>query len=390
VSRAPRIAHVINTPGLGGVPVAVRSLVHALGARCETFVYALSTGDGQSDHREQVAAELRSAGATLRISNATHRLGAIGQLVEWFASDAIDLVHTHSYKPNCWGRLAALVARETADRGTAPSLPLVAHYHNTYDDKWEQDATLGLDRVLAASTQALVACSGAVADHVATRLSLARDRFEVVRNGVDLERFSTGRSTAWRDEIGVAHDVPLIGVIGRLGPQKGQDVLLDALPRLVASHPNARVVFVGAADVADDEAALRSRVQRLNVTDHVIFAGYTGDVRRVYRALDVLAMPSRWEGFGLVAAEALATGTPLVASNLPAIIELTGGGSIARLVPCGDAEALACALDAVLRDPAGTAERIARGITRAGELGWETSADALMTVYDRALGTVAS
>jgi glycosyltransferase involved in cell wall biosynthesis len=378
--RAPRIGHVITTPGLGGVPVVVRALIDRLADRCDTTVYALGAGTGNEASRRAVLDQLRAAGSTVRLCDAPHRLGTVGQLASWFAEDALDLVHTHSYKPNLWGRLAVLAAR-----AGGMSAPVVAHYHNTYDVSWERDGTLVLDRALLGGTEAVVACSTAVADHVADRLQVARSQITVVGNGVDLARFTTGRDRTWRATRAIAADVPLVGVVGRIGVQKAQDVVITALPKLLATHPSAHVVLIGAADHEDDERHLRTLVRDLDLAERVTFAGHCREVPEAMASLDVLAVPSRWEGFGLVAAEALATGTPLVVSDVTALTELTEGSTCARVVPVDDDDALANALADALSATDETRRRVEAGVRRAGGLGWAAAAETLWCVYARLL-----
>ena len=138
---------------------------------------------------------------------------------------------------------------------------------------------------------------------------------------------------------------------GRLDPQKGVDVLLDALAALPAPRP--RVLLAGEGP---EEGALRDRAARLGVAADVSFLGRRIDVAGLLRGATVCCLPSRSEGLSNTLLEALAAGTPVVASDLASFSEVTGsdatGDPAALLVPQGDPAALARALARVLSDPA--------------------------------------
>ncbi|MGD0202245.1 MAG: glycosyltransferase family 4 protein, partial [Bryobacteraceae bacterium] len=152
----------------------------------------------------------------------------------------------------------------------------------------------------------------------------------------------------------------LIGFVGRLAAEKGIHVLLDALERLLAAGHNARLLMAGDTDTVIGEAAYRRRIlTRLGgLGDRCRLLGIVEpDLSAFYAACDVLALPSlnRTESFGLVQAEAMLCGTPVVASDLPGVrmaVRWTGFG---RSVPPGDAGALAEAIAGVLAERAGGA-----------------------------------
>jgi glycosyltransferase involved in cell wall biosynthesis len=149
----------------------------------------------------------------------------------------------------------------------------------------------------------------------------------------------------------------VLGAFGRLEPQKGFDVLLEAVARL----PEARAVLVGDGS---ERGRLASLAARLGVEDRVRLAGWDPEPRRLLPALDVFVLPSRFEGFPLAILEAQLAGLPVVASDVGSIDEAVVPGETGILVPPDDAEALAEALRPLLAD-AGLRERLgARGRER--------------------------
>jgi glycosyltransferase involved in cell wall biosynthesis len=374
-STAPiRVAHVLNTMGLGGVSAVAHELMRRLPAdRYEHFVYALRRPADNPEARRRSAARFTDLGATVRFPvDDAKKFTVVAEMCEWLRDDEVDVLHTHSYKPNIYGRIAASL------HGGPRT---VAHYHNVYDEKWTADGSLVYEQMLEPRTDRLVACSAAVADHVAERLGLPQGRVEPIPNGVDVERFAAGDGAAVRARLGVAADAPLVGIVGRVSRQKAQDVFLHAARDVLGRRPDATFVVAGGTQEPEFDEVVRSLAATLGIADRVRFAGHVADVPSLYAALDALAAPSRWEGYGLVLAEAMAAGVPLVASDLGAIREVTGDGAAAILVAADDPAALGRGLLDVLEQPGRAAVLAERGRALARRWSWETSAAALDRLY---------
>ncbi|HYB48935.1 MAG TPA: glycosyltransferase [Streptosporangiaceae bacterium] len=151
---------------------------------------------------------------------------------------------------------------------------------------------------------------------------------------------------AVRAELGAGPDRPVVLAVGRLAPQKGFGVLLDAAARWRDIRPEPLLVIVGEGPL---EAGLRERAAALGLA--VRFAGHRQDVPTLLAAADVFVLPSAWEGQPLILQEALRTGVPIVATRVGGNPELAGEDA-AVLVPPGDAAQFAAAVRAVLADPA--------------------------------------
>ncbi|QBF47846.1 glycosyltransferase [Janibacter limosus] len=198
--------------------------------------------------------------------------------------------------------------------------------------------------------------------------------------GVDVERFSPAADAPRRQGSRV-----LVGYVGRLEQHKGVDVLLEA----VAALPCARVSIAGAGS---REPELRARATHPDLAGRVDFSGPVdkADLPDFYRGLDVLAIPSlttpTWtEQFGRVAVEAMACGTPVVASDSGALPDVVRGAGL--LVPPGDAAALASALDHVGTDPAVWATMRREGLARADAFTWDTIGGDYVALYEGIGGT---
>jgi glycosyltransferase involved in cell wall biosynthesis len=151
-----------------------------------------------------------------------------------------------------------------------------------------------------------------------------------------------------RAELAVG-DAPLVVGVGRLHPQKGWDILVAALALLRSQVPAVRAVIAGEGPRAD---ALAEQVRALGLDRTLGLVGPDPDAAALLAAADVVVVPSVWESGPLVLAEAMWLGRPVVSTPVGFAPELLGDGEAGRLVPAGDPVSLACAVEAVLEDPA--------------------------------------
>lgn len=163
----------------------------------------------------------------------------------------------------------------------------------------------------------------------------------IIHNGIDPRPFREATPA----ELGVPPGALSVGFVGRFVEWKGVLTLADAWRALAPRLPDAHLVLAGEGEL---EQEMRSR---LSGVDRVHWAGFRDDVPAVMRALDVLAFPSRMEGFGLAAVEAMAAGVPVVAARAAALPEVVRDEREGLLVPPDDAHALAAAIERLARDP---------------------------------------
>jgi glycosyltransferase involved in cell wall biosynthesis len=196
----------------------------------------------------------------------------------------------------------------------------------------------------------VIAVSRGLAEEVRAITQLPAARVSAVYNPVLTEQDLDGLESmvpaihAWLEDEGV----PVVLSVGRLVPQKDHVTLLEAFARL-RSERAVRLVVLGEGPLRDE---LVERAQRLGIMDDVLFAGFTDQPFAWMKGASVLAHTARWEGFGNVIVEALASGLPVVATDCPSgPSEILEGGRFGRLVPVGDVNAVANALAATLDAP---------------------------------------
>ncbi len=208
----------------------------------------------------------------------------------------------------------------------------------------------------------------------------------VVPHGVDLGRFhpAADRAAAWR-----ASGLPGargIGVFGRIRANKGTDVFVEAMLRLLPAHQDVTAVVTGAADDAVFLEQLRARVAAAGLAGRVLFLGErpSSEMPEWFRRVAVYVAPMRWEGFGLTPLEAMASGAAVVATRTGAAPLLVEHGVTGTLVPPDDADALTAAIAPLLADAA-LAERMgAAGLAKArAQHSIRAEAAAIRAVYER-------
>ena len=315
-----------------------------------------SAGDGRPGARA-LGAELAATARAVRVLART--------------AAPFDLVRSNSL----WAHLDCALAGRVARRAVALDL------HDIVAPGVGR-ALLGLAVHLSATSTAI---SPAVAGCVGRR---ARARVELMPLAVDLQRFCPGPvSPDVRRQLSADPGAPLVGVVGRIDPEKGVDVVVRAMSRLTGSAARAQLVVVGSGGLAPEgyPEAVRAEAERL-LGARVRFVGRTGDVPAVLRALDVLVNASVAEPFGMSVLEAQACGLAVVGTRAGGIPDFVTDGDNGLLVPSGDADALAKALEVLVTDPEGRGRLAARARASAEGHGLEARAEALAELYRRATG----
>ncbi|HEY5025304.1 MAG TPA: glycosyltransferase family 4 protein [Acidimicrobiales bacterium] len=285
------------------------------------------------------------------------------------AARGFDLLHSNSL----WAHLDCAVAGRVARRGSVIEL---------YDMVRPGMGRTVLTAAAALSTTA-VAISQAVADCIGPR---GERHVRIVPLSVDLDRFGPGPvSPQVRGSLTSDAQAPLVGIVGRIDPEKGVDVLVRAMGLLQGAAAGAHLVVVGSAGLAPDGYPERVRAEaERSLGDRVRFVGRTNDVPGTLRALDVLVNASVAEPFGLSVLEAQASAVAVIGTRAGGIPDFVFDGDNGLLVPSGDADALAKALDRLITDDELRARLAQRGRSTAQGRGIEARADIVAELYRQA------
>lgn len=301
-----------------------------------------------------------------------------------------DAVHAH-YWLSGW---AAHLVRRYWDTPFVQMFHTTAHMKNavagTADRETEQRGRV--ERQLLTLADSIIAANPDERADLVWRMGAANEKVCTIPPGVDLDLFRPHDRAACRERYGLALDERVVLFCGRIDPIKGIDTLIDAVALLAADPitPMPRVMFIG-GDLDDNGAAtgplanVVARVAELGLSERFVFHGSLpqDELPLAYSAADVVAVPSRYESFGLVAVEALACGVPVVASRAGGLKFTIDEGVSGLLVRMGSANALAEGLGAVLRDDALRAELSANARPSVERFSWQAVAASVLTVYRR-------
>jgi glycosyltransferase involved in cell wall biosynthesis len=250
-----------------------------------------------------------------------------------------DIVHFHA------GRLSAIYPAILASRAAGVPTRILT-VHNTIFGR------PALQRFFEArvldTLDCIVAVCDAVKDDLVEKKNVAPGKISVIANGVDAAEFDApGDTTGIRRELGVGEAALVIGAVGRLEYEKGTDLLIRAAALLRPRWPALRVVLIGSGP---HEREIRELAENEGVADIVRFVGYRDDARRLMHAIDVVAMPSRYEAQPYTLLEAMAARKPVAAAAVGGIPATMADGETGLLFPSGDVDALTRALERLLED----------------------------------------
>lgn len=297
-----------------------------------------------------------------------------------------DLVHSHYWLSGQVGWLAA-------DRWDVPlvhTMHTMARVKNAslaQDDRPEPSGReIGEEQVVRAASL-LVANTPREASELVELYDANSDLVEVVSPGVDLEIFTPGEKSTARSAVCLPEDAQVALFVGRIQPLKAPDVLLRAAAKLLERDPPRREKLVVAVlggpsgTGLDKPRGLQQLARELGIADVVQFVPPVSRVELAqwYRAADVLAVPSYSESFGLVALEAEACGTPVIAADVGGLPDAVGDAG--RLVSGHDADDWATALGELLDDDLARKSLSDKAIQHASRFGWDATSDQLLQVY---------
>lgn len=334
----------------------------AEGGRCEPFL-----------------AEARAAGfPTFRLSADTPDVpGALDELTRLLRDNSADVLVGHTFKPNVLGRLAARrigIPVVTVSRGWTWESLRVRVYET-------------IDRVNLRFVDHVVAVSDGQAERV-RKCGVPSTRMSVIRNAARLAAFADP-DPAFRDRLrglfpadtSVSH---VVLAAGRLSPEKGFDVLVEAAAEVLKTHPSTGFVLFGEGG---EQAKLETRVAELGIASRFRMPGYTSDLDRYLPWADVAVLPSFTEGLPNVALEASAAGVPVVATAVGGTPEVVADGETGFLVPSGQPAAITERVSRLL-----SGDGLRRQLGAAGrermrqEFSFEAQAERYAELFDRLAG----
>lgn len=277
----------------------------------------------------------RRRGLSVRMVHCNGRADwrAVRQIEEYIQEDGVDLVHTHGYKADLYGYLAAWRCHK----------PVVATCHNWVGGTAALGIYNHLDRMALKKFNALAAVSDAVA-HRLLAFGVPAEKIKTIANGIDVTAFERAQPLP----LFKAEGSTVVGVVARLDLQKGFEYLLRAVRELCKTFPDLKIVIAGEGP---DRNKIEEMIQQYGLQSSVVLAGQQSNMPAVYAAMDIFVLPSLNEGLPMTVLEAMAASKPVIATRVGAMGSVIKDGENGLLVNAKDSEGLQNAIASLLNDP---------------------------------------
>ena len=388
----------LGTQDTGGMSVYIRELSRQLGLRGHCVDIYTRAGGGHasggvlriSENVRLIPLELGPGAEAPKTALHLH-LARFFEAMERFRrldGRRYEVIHSHYWLS---GRVGQWARRAWGSPHLTTFHTLAAMKDRVCGPGSEPEIRSAAERELAAACDRILVTSGRERDNLIRHYGAEADRIAVVPCGVDLDRFRPVDRTVARRQIGVDAEKPLVLYVGRLAPEKGLERLIQAVARL--DHVSGLQLIVAGGDGEHDAARRRMAewCRSCGIAGRVTFKGRVEqcELPLFYSAADLLALPSAYESFGMVALEALACGTPVAATRVGAMEDLLRIPVNGRLADDFRPSSLAAAIEALLRDRGGaprSAEAVRRSVL---SYDWSRVATDVLNLYGRTVTAAA-
>ncbi|GFE82159.1 glycosyl transferase family 1 [Steroidobacter agaridevorans] len=330
-----RLLQITHDLDLGGLQQVIYNLCRTLDRdRFEIFVLCLRS-------KGLFASDVEALGIPVYLLEKKQRGAdyfAFRKVAKLLRELRIDVVHTHNTQPFFDGTIGAMLA----------GVRTVVHtdHARAFPDKLRY---MVAEWAMSLYAYRVVGCSEHTSQQLMRYEKIPKRKIVTIPNGIDGSRFDlTIDRQAKRRELGIHEQGSVIGLAVRLSDQKGITFLLQAMPRILAKHPDTTLLIAGDGDLRKD---LEQEAQQLGIAARVKFCGPRKDIPELLKLLDLYVLPSKWEGLPMVILEAMAAGCPIVATDVGGNSSAVVDGVTGALVPPQNPGALADAIIRLLDSP---------------------------------------
>lgn len=293
-----------------------------------------------------LAKKIQEAGVEVQDVDMSNKcdLRPIFKLAALMKQRNIHIVHTQGARPSFFGRIAARLA------GIPIIITTIQVVIETYNVTWIKKAIYKqLDKLTVGFADKVITVSEPLRRTLITNYGVEPSKVIKIYNGIETERYNPNayEGAMVKREFGIAQNYSVVGIIARLVYEKAHYLFLQAAARIVENVPDVKFLIVGDGPLKTE---LEDLARKLGVSQYCLFTGFRDDIPKIISTLDVLVLCSLLEGMPMTILEGMAMAKPVVATNVGGIPELVKDGETGILVPPRDAESLAKAIIALLKD----------------------------------------
>ena len=250
----------------------------------------------------------------------------------------IDVVITHLWTSNFWGRIAAYLSGVKV---------IIATEHTTDENRsWYYHLA---DKILSKISSKIIAVSSSVKNFHAVRSKISSIKYKVINNGINIEKFNISiNRNQKKKELDFESDDFVIGLFGRFVPAKAHEVLLQSLNEVILTYPKVKILFVGSGPTED---LIKKIASDMGLIEHVTFAGFRKDVPELFRILDLFVLTSTREGFPITLLEAMASEVPVIVTNIGGNSDIIQDGENGFIIEPNDVEELSKRIINIIKHP---------------------------------------
>lgn len=326
-----KVLHVISSGGMYGAEAVILNLSHALQSGPHTSTLGVFA-NAQNPNLQLHEAATREGIPSDIIPCAGQIDPTIPEAIRVLARKrGADVVHAHGYKADIYTYFALRGSR----------VPFVSTCHTWYDNDLAVKFYGAVDRFVLRSFASVIAVSEEVKLRL-LRAGVRSDKVHVIRNGIDLRPFDSAAPCLRETPAPFT-----IGLVGRLSPEKGIDIFLQAAKRILVKHPSTRFVTIGDGP---DRDKLQALISELGITSKALLLGRRDDMPSVYASLDIMVSSSRQEGLPIALLEGMASSRPIVATSVGEVPSLIQNNVTGILIPPNDPDVLADAIAGLIDD----------------------------------------
>lgn len=329
------------------------------------------SGATHGEHAYLAEARRRGLPTYAIAENRALDLDVLRQITGWCRDNAVDIIHTHDFRSDMYGLISA----------KRLGIPVVSTCHGWIANDVKGHIYTHLDKFLLRFFDRIIVVSARMQAHLQSH-GIAENRIATVQNALVVDNYRPDREDrSFRVNLNIPQRHRLVGNIGRLSPEKCQDLFLRAGAELLRYDSEISFVLVG---IGPEETRLRELASQLGITDHVVFAGYRSDMQQVYNSLDLVVQSSSTEGMPNVVLEALLMRVPVVATDVGGTGEILTNGQTGLLIPPQDIEALVAGMRKILMSPSAASEWVDAGEQHVrANFSHNVRLERIMAVYDQ-------